>query len=385
MIYVLYDNDYEVFLGANYRPESEVLIETTERTLSACEDIGVPMTLFCDLPCLWRYRELGLTLFPDSVDAQLKRAIQKGHDVQTHIHPHWPVTEIIHDEQGGSKYNFDPSKFLLGNWIPEGGPPLRLLCADILRRAKAYLEDLLRPVSPSYRCIAYRAGGYGLQPNSKDILWALRDTGYLIDSSVVPGKVAHSKVNHIDYRRVPSEGNYYISPETGLEQASQEGIFEIPLVALRQGEARWPIVKTLPQTAMNYLRHETAQKPLGISIQSTGPVKKAKTLSDLTRFAHRLMQGEWGPLRLSTNASIMVDVTRSYISHHGDGEGDLYLAVTCHSKAVYPAVLEAFKVFHHRLSSIYGKKLKAITFQEAARNLERGREAGEHTICRLGH
>jgi hypothetical protein len=371
MIYVLYDNDYEVFLGANYRPESEVLIETTERTLSACEDIGVPMTLFCDLPCLWRYRELGHTQFPDSVDAQLKRAIMKGHDVQTHIHPHWLVTEIIHDEQGRSKYNFDLSKFLLGNWIPEGGAALRLFCTDMLRRAKAYLEDLLRPVSPSYRCIAYRAGGYGLQPNSKDILWALRDTGYLIDSSVVPGKVAHSNVNGIDYSRVPSEGNYYISPETGLEQESQEGIFEIPLVALRQGEARWPIVKTLPQTAMSYLRRETAPQPLGISIQSTDPAKKAKKLSELTGFADRLVQGEWGPLRLSTNASIMVDVTRNYISHHGGGEKDLYLAVTCHSKAVHPAVLRAFKVFHHRLTSIYGKKLRAITYQEAARNIER--------------
>jgi len=371
MIYVLYDNDYEVFLGANYRPESEVLIETTERVLSACEDIGVPMTLFCDLPCLWRYREKGHTLFPDSVDAQLKRAIQKGHDVQAHIHPHWLATEIIHDEQGRSRYEFELSKFLLGNWIPEGGPALRRFCADVLRRAKAYLEDLLRPVSAPYRCIAFRAGGYGLQPNSRDILWALRDTGYLIDSSVVPGAVTQSNVNRMDYSKVPKQGNYYISPEIGLEQVSQEGIFEIPLLALRGAEARWSVARAVPQAAIGYLRREPTPKPLGSSIQSRDSAQKLKALSPLTNSCRRLVEGRWGPVRLNTNANLMVDLTRNYINHHAGGERDLYFAVSCHSKSMYPAVIEAFKVFHHRLGRIYGNKLKAITFQEAARNVEK--------------
>jgi hypothetical protein len=67
----------------------------------------------------------------------------------------------------------------------------------------------------------------------------------------------------------------------------------------------------------------------------------------------------------------MVDLTRNYINHHAGGERDLYFAVSCHSKSMYPAVIEAFKVFHHRLGRIYGNKFKAITFQEAARNLEK--------------
>lgn len=83
-----------------------------------------------------------------------------------------------------------------------------------------------------------------------------------------------------------------------------------------------------------------------------------------------------GPLRLTTNASIMVDVTRSYIDQHGGGRQDLYFAVTCHSKSVHPAVIEAFKLYHHRLSGIYGNRLKAITLQEVARNLEGKLEAG---------
>jgi len=80
------------FFGGYYHSESDVLIETTNHVLSTCEDIGIPMTLFCDLPCLWRYRELGLKSFPDLVDSQLKQAIVTGHDVQAHIHPHWTKT-----------------------------------------------------------------------------------------------------------------------------------------------------------------------------------------------------------------------------------------------------------------------------------------------------
>ncbi|MDM7998533.1 MAG: hypothetical protein QUS33_00665 [Dehalococcoidia bacterium] len=378
MIYVVYDNDYEVFLGANYRPESEVLIDTTERILSACEDIGVRMTLYCDVTCLWRYRELGHNSFPEAVDAQLQRAVQRGHDVQAHIHPHWLVTEIIRDEPGIVKYEFERAKFFLGNWIPEGGPALRRFCADVLRRAKTYLEDLLRPVNPSYRCIAFRAGGYGLQPNAGDVLWALRDAGYLIDSSVVPGVVDHSNVGHMDFSKVPRQGNYFISPETGLEQAAKEGLFEVPLVALRGARARWSIAKMVPLAATEYLRREPTPRPLGISIQSkdAGIDKRLNALSRVASLSRRLMRGRWGPLRLTTNASIMVDVTRSYIDQHGGGRQDLYFAVTCHSKSVHPAVIEAFKLYHHRLSGIYGNRLKAITLQEVARNLEGKLEAG---------
>ncbi len=367
MIYILYSNDYEVYLGGNYYPESEVLIETTERVLSVCEDIGVRMTLFCDLPCLWRYRELGHGQFPDSVDHQLKNMIDRGHDVQAHIHPHWLETEIVYNKEGLSKYNFSLSKFLLGNWVPEGGTALQSFCADIFKRAKSYLESLLRPVNPSYRCIAFRAGGYGIQPNTKEIFQALIDTGYLIDSSVVPGMVLSSNVNRVDFTEVPQKGNYFISPELGLSKVSEKGIFEIPVLALRQGEARWLLAKAFVLKSLRHFLKRERQKQLGYAIQTTTQTTDT-LLSEMFQQIDIMRRG-WWMLELGPDVNIMVNATQRYINRYCNGERDLYFSVSCHSKSTSPTILDAFRKFHRHLENIYGEQLKAITYQEAACHL----------------
>ena len=159
MIYILYSDDYEVFLGGNLAQEKDVVIKTTERVLSTCESIGVPMTIFCDLACLWRYRELGYNEFPDLVDLQLKSAVEKGHDVQAHIHPHWLETQVTYSAEGFSRYDFDLSKFLLGNWIQGNGASSPQFCHNLFKRARSYLENLLCSINPHYRCMAFRAGG----------------------------------------------------------------------------------------------------------------------------------------------------------------------------------------------------------------------------------
>lgn len=233
VIYILYSDDYEVYLGGNYRPEDEVLVERTDHLLTTCEALDIPLTLFCDVPCLLRYRELRETAFPDAVDLQLKDAVQRGHDVQMHIHPHWSVAGLVRHADNSVSYEVDLSRFLLGNWYPDGGADLRIFCANLFKNAKSYLEDLLAPISDSYRCIAFRAGGYGLQPNSGEIVRALLDAGVLIDSSIVPGMVLTTNVNRVDFSNVPRKANYFISPALGLDHASDEGVYEIPVLALR--------------------------------------------------------------------------------------------------------------------------------------------------------
>jgi hypothetical protein len=85
----------------------------------------------------------------------------------------------LHATRDGARWRFDSKYFLLGNFGDED--EVHRLTRDLLLRAKEYLEGLLRPVAPAYRTVAYRAGGYGIQPRERAILRALVDAGYRID------------------------------------------------------------------------------------------------------------------------------------------------------------------------------------------------------------
>lgn len=369
MIYILYSNDYELFLGGNYLPENEVLIQTTEDVLRSCDELGVPMTLFCDLTCLWRYRELGYTEFPHLVEEQLVQAIRSGHDVQTHIHPHWLETEISFGKDGSTTFEVDPAKFLIGNWSPEDGSSLRDFCVGLLTKAKKHLEDLLIPINPNYECLAYRAGGYGVQPHSEDIFSALKQTGYTIDSSIVPGMTYETDVNHIDFTQVPSLGNYFISPSTGLAEAADCGMFEIPVLALRKGEARWHLAKAFFRKVIGAFLFRERRKRLGYPIQMSNTPAKKNTLAKQLMQEVKIVRDGWYLLELGEDPDLMVDVATQYIQQYQEDNSDLFVSISCHSKSMNPKILSAFKTFHQQMELRYGSQLKAITFQEAGKYL----------------
>ncbi|OHB70389.1 MAG: hypothetical protein A2V70_15200 [Planctomycetes bacterium RBG_13_63_9] len=362
MIYVLYSGDYEVFLGGNHRPESQVLIDRTEAIVATCGQIGVPATFFADVCCLWRYRELGYPDFPKQVDDQMCRAIAQGHDVQAHIHPHWMETEIDRNEQGGCRYRCDPSRFLLAHCVSGDGDQLYHFTLDLLNRTRTYLTDLLCPIVPQYRCIAFRAGGYGIQPGTEAIVAALEDAGFLIDSSVVPGMQLFSNVNCIDFTDVPQRGNYHISREHGLSRPAVEGVFEIPVLRGRVG------VASAVRSKLRWLRHRwrrrTGPKPAGYAIQSTSARRAPLALR-----AWRFLSQREETLELSSDPKTMFDITRRYVRKYDSENEDLFFAFSFHPKSVDRVHLAALKQYDTYLKRYYGSSVRAITFQEAADRL----------------
>ncbi|MBD3297502.1 MAG: hypothetical protein GF341_02525, partial [candidate division Zixibacteria bacterium] len=254
MINILYSNDYELYLGGNHLPEDEVLLRPTESLLAACEDLGIPMTNFVDVACLWRYRESGESSFPDAVDKQLTHALTRGHDVQAHVHPHWMDTNIVRGTNDMAHYETDPDTFLLAHCAQRAGRHLRDFTTGIATRIRRYLDDLLLPVDDDYRCVAFRAGGFGLQPGEHEIIGGLYDAGFRIDSSVVPGMREHTNVNRIDFSDVPTRGNYFIDANDGLTAAAQQGLFEIPVLAVGPSDARFALARTLIRKVARRLR-----------------------------------------------------------------------------------------------------------------------------------
>lgn len=382
MIHVLYSTDYEVYLGGNRAPEREVLIDTTDRLVAACDELSVPLTLFCDVACIWRYRETGLNEFPDQVEAQLLRLVGAEHDVQAHLHPHWLVTRIEHDAAGHSHYRTSLDKYLLGNWTPPDGRTLHDFCRELFCRARDYLHALLRPARPGYNCIAFRAGGYGLQPHSDVILSALRDAGYLIDSSVVPGMKLDSNVNRVDFTQVPRVGNYRLEAEGSTLKASGTGLFEIPIPSSEGLVARRALAGSLVNVVRGrVLRHlkrsAPGASPLGYPIQSVSQARRANRWELMLKKLRAIRRG-WAMLELSNDAELMLAITDEYIRRYISESRDLYFSFSSHSKGVTNSNLVALRDYHRGMVRKYGSAIRAITFQQAARQLDQGNSGQEH-------
>lgn len=367
MIYILYSNDYEVFLGGNYKTEKEVLVDSTNKVLDTCNNIGIPMTLFCDVLCLLRYKELGYNDFPLAVEYQLKEALLKGHDIQAHIHPHWLNTDIQYDNKGASNYSFDFSQFLLGNLIPENDKQYEDYITEIFNKTKNYLTDLLITIDKSYKCIAYRAGGYGIQPRTESIISALKKSGFSIDSSVVPGMIMTSNVNKINFQNVPNKANYYLSSSQGLDKTAGSGIFECPVLTCNN--AHILLFKFLMRRIIK--KFFDKKKPIrcpvkGYPIQSvqSGEKKQNQKIKKLLLELKRIQKG-WVMLELGTvDDKLMVDVTKKYVDKYYSTEKDIYFSFSCHSKSTRPDTVSMISDYHNQLNSYYKGDFEAITFQK---------------------
>jgi hypothetical protein len=357
VIHILLSNDYEVFLGGNRLAETEVLCAPTDRLLDTLDRAGAPMTFFCDVACLWRYREAGQHAFVAAVEHQLMDMVRRGHDVQAHLHPHWLTTEIHPREGGGTSYQTDLARFALAGSASAQGLSVVAHAADLGRRARDYLEGLLRPIDPDYRCLSYRAGGYGIQPASRDIIAGLRQAGYLIDSSIVPGMRLRTNVNQIDFTDLPSSANYWVEEVGPATAAPGNGLFEIPVAAARVG------VGALARTTLRrHLRRGAEGSVAGWGIQEGNEPSGARRLvGKLAVVAGRVLRG-WDILELGGDAGHLLRITDRFVRNHR-GETPLTFSFSCHSKTIDGIKLAALDAYLAGLRRTYGDRVVLTTFR----------------------
>jgi hypothetical protein len=358
MIYILYSADYEIFLGKNYLSEREVLLRPTSDLLATCREIGIHTTLFVDTCCMRRYRQLGLHDFPESAEEQIREAVSDGHDIQTHLHPHWLATDF---HKSGNL--FDPARFLLGRSSDDPGECLKII-SRYLGDSRDYLSDLVRPVDRSYQCMAFRAGGYGLQPNAPIIVQALHDSGYTIDSSIVPGLVSKTVVNEIDYRDVPRRANYWLSARTDLSESSddQDGVFEIPIASWRLSFLeRCPHLIRLGSKKFRRKKPEISSR--GAPIQEVSSRRPGGIRSSIGKIFSPMVDY----LDLHIDPSHLFTITRKYLDSYSSPGGDIFFSFNMHPKVMGRESLKALASYHARLTDHYGTSIRSITFQEAGR------------------
>jgi hypothetical protein len=122
----------------------------------------------------------------DEWDDLVRETYAAGHDVQLHVHPQW--SDAAYEDGQWS---------LRGSWSILDYPREELLA--MLARCKDYLEALLRPVDPGYRCLTFRSGSWCIAP-SPYVLDVLVELGIEVDVSIADGIDFDTRHLKLDYR-----------------------------------------------------------------------------------------------------------------------------------------------------------------------------------------
>jgi len=134
------------------------------------------------------------------------------------------------------------------------------------------LEQILRPINSTYQCIAFRAGGFNIQPSLK-VIPAMKAVGLLIDSSVVKGLYDQSPSGCYDFRRAVSNHGYWwtTTDDVCLRGPKDEYILELPVYSKTRPyitNFRWSKLRTSLKRRKLESRYPSAINQAG-GIQST--------------------------------------------------------------------------------------------------------------------
>lgn len=214
--------DHELPLGSLRTSYKQALFDPTERLFESAKKYDFPITLFTDILCASRYKEWDRAGFYDPYTKQLQKAVEAGHDVQLHLHPHW-LTSSYENGIVVPSNDYSLSDFENNKELPIG---------EIVNKGTKLLEEICRKAKINYNVMAFRAGGYNIEPGSKEIFSELVKNGIKYDSSVVLKYYFVSSLSLIDFRNVPLMPNWRIGNDGNFRKAADSGIIEIPVAAM---------------------------------------------------------------------------------------------------------------------------------------------------------
>lgn len=225
---IILSYDYELFFGVKSGTVEKTLIAPTNMLLDAMEQYGLKGNFFVDWQMLKFLKEANTekTLSDyQQIERQLMDIVKRGHRIELHIHPHWV----------DAKYNGD------GTWDYSNYSHYSLYsfaAKDItamFEEGAHLLNTIARRVDASYQVIAFRAGGWTVQPFN-----ILREgfirAGVRIDSSVAIGAYRESPFFKYDFRHVSTSCKSIYRFEDNVTKENKEGSFiEIPISSYHRG------------------------------------------------------------------------------------------------------------------------------------------------------
>jgi peptidoglycan/xylan/chitin deacetylase (PgdA/CDA1 family) len=201
---VLFTFDYELFLGASSGKVKDCILDPTRRLLNLLQRFGFKGIFFVDTTYLIRLKEVA-GQYKDAaadlaeINEQLFAAIQQGHYLFPHIHPHW-LDAIYLPEQ--NEWSLENTRYYQFAALPK--PEQQ----DLFEKSIKILQEIAGPGIENLTADAYRAGGWSIQP-FKHFKPLFLQYGIKHEWSVIPGKYQFSDAHSFDFRGAPSDEPVY--------------------------------------------------------------------------------------------------------------------------------------------------------------------------------
>lgn len=269
-IQLIFTTDYEVF-GNGSGSVPNCMIQPTASMASILEKHGATLTIFFDVCEFWAFEHeyVNGNLKEDwagMIREQLQQLVAAGHDVQLHFHPQW-----LDYQFDGLQWTLNFDLWRIGTLKYEDADHPERSLKTLFKRGKETLEEMLRPVKPDYRCHIFRAGAWSMQPEG-DVLKAMTENGFDIDSTVVPGVSFQDDYTYYDFRSAPNNiPSWRIS--NALNTPDQSGkILEIPIYSS-------------PSNLWTNLKFQWIKRRKSISMKPKGCSGSALTASGKSRWS----------------------------------------------------------------------------------------------------
>lgn len=345
--------DYELPLGkaSNYH---KGLFHPADELIRCARKLKVPLVFFADICSAIRFRDWDRKNFYDPFVRQLHGALAEGHDVQLHIHPHWMTSNYTN---GGFVPSLDFSLRQFSNgkngWTIE----------QLIDLAFENLSSICREAVPDYKCVAFRAGGYDVEPESARILSRLQKLGVRIESSVIKGYYLNYNFSKVDYSGTPSASSWYVSSPHSLVKASDNGLLELPITS--KPVSIGDIIGRRIRKTLN--RHQYTNRVYQNGGKGFLSVNGKQDLQSM-------MRKIWNPAVLSldkeyTEAADLLSIVDYNVHKYASETSDLVLTAIGHPKSMGGYHLGLMETFVNSIREKYGDQVSFVTYREIARSL----------------
>jgi len=316
--------DHEVF-GNGSGCLDACVINPLNQMMETASGFEAPLTIFVEALEYMAMEEAGIQGV-DMIANQLSTAVREGHNLQLHIHPQWLGARY----QQNGLWSLSMDKWRIGD---VGREPIR----KMLGQGKSWISRLtLEAESDIGNCIAFRAGGWCIQP-SDTVIQELNRIGIQIDSSVAPSLRSRHSGQWYDFRTVPELPFWKVEKDVCC--ASQNGLcWEIPIVT----------GKVTSATHMRALRASKKSGNFGLATNCKGSyVGPGGRIDTWFERVGKVLQLGYVMLDISTmSADILIELTMQWRERFGFNNS-LPLVAIAHTKNFTPRSNEEMRKYLH--------------------------------------